>query len=224
MCVPNKRMAAANSFFFIWTTPPETFLPRHLRAIESICFWHRDAAIRGLSNTLPLDFFSALSEACDIRIERYDLAKLVQNHPAEVWYEFRRYWSRSAYFSNHEADLLRLLRLRAVGGVYVDVDVIFLRPFRLGAGCINAIGIESGGGGLSAAQAATADRYPSYERNRHDHAIVCNAVMRFAAGTPLLERALDTFVREYVPLTPGYTASGILNVLACCLACCRITP
>ena len=45
-----------------------------------------------------------------------------------MWYDFRHHWSRSTYYANHEADLLRLLMLRRRGGVYVDTDFILLRP------------------------------------------------------------------------------------------------
>ena len=61
-------------------------------------------------------------------IRRYDLASLTKGTRAEVWYAFRRFWSRSAFFPNHEADLLRLLWLAEHGGVYLDTDVIFARP------------------------------------------------------------------------------------------------
>lgn len=195
---------SSDFIFFIWTTPPMTFTDVAQRCVESICRWHPHAMIRALSNTLPPEFFSALQAAnCDISVERYDLATLVRGSSTEVWYDFRRFWSRSAYFPNHEADLLRLLTLRDRGGTYVDTDVIFLRPFTLGAGCVTAVGIESGVGGLNTSQAASvsgggdAARLPAAS-------ILCNAVMRSdEAHAPLLESAIESFVREYVPLTPG---------------------
>ena len=35
------------------------------------------------------------------------------------------------------------------------------------------------------------------------HAVLCNAVIGFDAGSPLAQLALDTFVRDYTPYTPG---------------------
>ena len=83
-----SRMPQGTFFFFIWTTPPATFLARHYRCIESICRHHPRGVIRGLSNTLPTSFFDELKRAdvaCDVEIERYDLAQLVQGSIAQVW-------------------------------------------------------------------------------------------------------------------------------------------
>ena len=201
-------MPQTTFFFFIWTTPPATFLARHYRCIESICRHHPRGVIRGLSNTLPTSFFDELKRAdvaCDVEIERYDLAQLVQGSITQVWYDFRRFWNRSAFFPNHEADLLRLLTLRDRGGTYVDTDVIFVSPLALGPGCPNAVGIEAGDGGMGATQAAQQAKAAQAGRASFDAstAVLCNAVMHFQAGAPLLQRAIDAFVRGYVPYTPG---------------------
>ena len=197
--IPLLHVMEPSSFFFIWLTPPASFRSMHRRSIESICRWHPHATVRALSNTLPLSFFSALQTSCDVVVQRYDLSILVRGSIAEVWYDFRRFWNRSIYFPNHEADLLRLLVLRDRGGVYVDTDVIFVRPLKLAAGCLNAVGIESGRGGIAATAAISS---PAQYRWA-DGQILCNAVLSFSAGAPLLRRAIETFVREYVPLTPG---------------------
>ena len=195
----------ADRFFLVWTTPPASFQPRYFRAVQSIRRWHPHAAINVLSNTLPSDFFGELA----VTVQRFSLEELTRNSPAAVWYSHRHIWNRSSYFSNHEADFLRLLTLWRQGGVYVDTDVIFLRPLRLPRGCVAAVGIESGVSSL-ARPAAHVDDEPSTYRpaaqpshQPGSSAILCNAVMAFEAGAPLLARALDTFVHEYVPYTPG---------------------
>ena len=195
--------ATAGPFTLIWTTPASTFAPRYFRSIDSICKHHPFATISVLSNSLPPDFFAPL-HPCAVRVERYDLEAMTrQSGRATIWYGFRRFWNRSSYFANHEADLLRLLVLQRRGGVYVDTDVVFLRPLRLadyGAACSGLLGVESGGGGRPAAHlgGATATGLPLPRT-----AVLCNAAMAFAPNAPLLARAIDTFVEEYVPLTPG---------------------
>jgi predicted HD phosphohydrolase len=67
----------AASFFLIWTTAPDSFRPRHMRGIESICRWHPGMRIDMFSNTLPADFFVPL-EQCDVHVARYDLAALTR--------------------------------------------------------------------------------------------------------------------------------------------------
>lgn len=195
---------SVTSFFLIWSTAPETFPPRAMRAVESVCVRHASAQVDVLSNTLPVSFFALQRAAgCDISVERYDLDALVRGTAAEVWYVFRRFWNRSIFYPNHEADLLRLLRLNGRGGVYVDTDVVFLRPLTLGP-CAGAIGIEHGEGGRPAAHiVAMAGPSQQSEWAVAADAVMCNAVMAFPRAAPLIARAVDTFAREYVPLTPG---------------------
>ena len=106
--------------------------------------------------------------------------------------------------NSDEADLLRLLTLNDSGGVYVDTDVLFVRPLVLGAGCVSALGIEHGDGGVSAHRAAQLTSVDEVEP-LPSRAIVCNAILVSSVGSQsrLMARAVDTFVREYVPLTPG---------------------
>ena len=191
----------AERFTLIWTTPPHTFTPVARRCIESVLRWHPRASVSVLSNSLPDTFFSPL----DVRVERYRLDELTRGTPAEVWTQYRSLWNRSSYFPNHEADLLRLLTLHRRGGAYVDFDVVLIRPLRLGTGCAAAVGIEAGEGGVSAPHVAGLDgQSPSSPLPSLGTAVLCNALMSFrSAGSGLLARAVDTFVREYVPLTPG---------------------
>ena len=215
--------AASTSFFLIWTTPPPTFLPRYLRTIDSIFRWHPSSRVSVLSNSLPVNFdlFEPFRTAkFDLQVERYSLWELTINTPAQTWLGFREVWNRSQYFANHEADLLRLLTLHHRGGVYVDTDVLFLRPLILEGCCAGIAGLESGSGGvrrlISLAAQHDADHLTSVKQQQQQQAeevivagaagsepILCNALMAFAAGSPLLARLIHTFVHEYVPLTPG---------------------
>lgn len=189
------------SFFTIWTTPPHTFLSRFMRSIDSVFKHHPSATVSVLSNTLPTGFFNVFARTgFDARIVRYDLRALTSGTRAEVWVDFRRFWNRSAYFANHEADLLRLLWLRRHGGVYFDTDIVFVRPLQLGA-CDGAFGIESGGGGDPAPHVGAPASSPAPLPAR---AVLCNAVMAFRSpASSLLDELLREFVGGYVPYPPG---------------------
>jgi len=197
-------------FFLIWSTPPHTFQPRFMRSVESIFRHHPDARVSVLSNTLPDGFFGALSRAgLDVGVERYDLRRLVAGTRAAVWYDFRRFWNQSSFFANHEADLLRLLWLERRGGVYVDTDVVFVNPLPREL-MASALGIESGTGGmrwrvLSSGGDRAAPALPQ-------ESVLCNAVMAFEAGAPFVRRALQGFLSEYVPYTPGLSFEELLMV------------
>ena len=187
------------SFFLIWATPPHTFLPRFMRSVESIFRWHPAAHVDVLSNSLPSDFFSPLAaKGLDISIERYDLEALLAGTRAQVWYDFRHFWNRSSYFSNHEADLLRLLTLRRRGGVYVDTDVVFVRPVpQLASPAEGMLGIESGGGGARAdggadARAATVSLAIPWAR-------ICSIeIARHASATVISRQSFTLAMRSFV--------------------------
>ena len=73
-------LSMLDSFYLIWTTAPDSFLPRFRASVESICRHHPAATVTMLSNTLPPDFFAALRTAgrCSVQVERYDLAALAR--------------------------------------------------------------------------------------------------------------------------------------------------
>lgn len=99
-------MPVADHFFLIWTTAVVTFAPRYMASIESICRHHPVATVTVLSNTLPQEFFEKLRNVsrCDVHVERYDIGTLARTSGrAQVWWEFRRFWSRFALKSHEPA-------------------------------------------------------------------------------------------------------------------------
>jgi hypothetical protein len=114
-------------------------------------------------------------------------------------------WNRSAYFPNHEADLLRLLTLERAQNatVYVDTDVLFVAPLHLEPDCQVAVGIEEGSGGRALPEQEEIYHSQSRGAKPSAGAALCNAVFVAAAGAALPRRAVHAFVSHYVPLTPG---------------------
>jgi hypothetical protein len=84
--------------------------------------------VRVYSNTLPLDFFSAI--AGSITVARYHPLEMVDripglSQPAVAWIR-RVYPSLSAAM---QSDVVRLMLLHEYGGTYIDLDIIVMKPF-----------------------------------------------------------------------------------------------
>ena len=199
-------------FYAVWTTPLSTLTPIHRRCLLSVVHHHPESSLTVLSNSLPLGVLPG-----SIHIERYSLAELTAGTPAASWYAANYHKNQSRFWHNHESDLLRLLTLFHRGGIYLDVDVVLVRPVKLTPGCLGAVGLESGRGGKLAAHlamvagaadaedtAASATSWPASPSS--PPAILCNAVLAVARpGLAILAKAIHRFIDEYVPYTSGAT-------------------
>ena len=99
------------------------------RSVESILHHHPTSEVIVHSNTLPQDTFNVLSEsAYSIKVQRYDLRKILTNSPASDFLLKLDAATRSSHWQEHEANLVRLLAVYDQGGVAVDTDTILVRP------------------------------------------------------------------------------------------------
>jgi len=106
--------------FFSW---------RHWRCIESIFFHHPHARVIIHSNTLLQSEFDVLTEAgYKLEVQSYNLEELVEESPAWKFTEKLQEAKRGQFWYSHRTDLLRYLILFKWGGVYMDTDVIIVRP------------------------------------------------------------------------------------------------
>ena len=102
---------------------------RHWRTVESIFYHHPNAEVNIYSNTLPDYIFNVLTEAgYSIKVQRYSLEDMLVGSPAEGFIEKIEKARKSSFWYAHEADLLRLLLLYSYGGIYMDTDIIVVRP------------------------------------------------------------------------------------------------
>ena len=102
---------------------------RQWRCIESIFHHHPLAEVIVHSNILLQSEFDVLTEAgYSIKVQSYSLVELLENSPAQKFIERLKEIRNGQYWYSHEADLLRLLVLYKWGGVYVDTDVILVKP------------------------------------------------------------------------------------------------
>ncbi|KAG0199111.1 hypothetical protein BGX28_007552 [Mortierella sp. GBA30] len=119
----------------IWTTDPTTtWQPRHYQAIETLFVHNPGAVLIILSNTLPAEFFSAYTrQGYEIHILSFSKDLLLKRkwyfspNTAE-WLQRWDEWSRAGpFFPVHLADYLRLVALYKYGGLYMDMDALWVR-------------------------------------------------------------------------------------------------
>ena len=102
---------------------------RQWRCIESILYHHPTSEVIVHSNTLSQDTFDVLTEVgYNVKIQSYSLEELLHGSPAEEFLSKLEAASRGSFWHLHEAKLLCLLILYQKGGVFVNNDVILMRP------------------------------------------------------------------------------------------------
>ena len=102
---------------------------RHWRCIESIFHHHPFAKVIVHSNTLLQSEFDVLTEAgYSVEVQSYSLVELLKGSPAQSFIGRLGEVKKGQHWYSHETDLLHLLILYKWGGVYMDTDVIIVRP------------------------------------------------------------------------------------------------
>ena len=131
-CSPRPNRTKCNTNFFLaWTTPAESFTLRYRRTVESTLRFHPDSCVIVISPTLPLDYFQVFWDlGYNIIVERPETEKLIQGTPAEHWWSNIEKWKTGPFFFSHHTEILRLTTLRHYGGVYLDTDVIIMKPLK----------------------------------------------------------------------------------------------
>ena len=102
----------------------------NMRAVESIFYHHPFAQVIVHSNTLSLDTFDVLTESgYDISIQPYNLTQLLQGTPAGNFTGARLEQAKKGqHWYSHETDFLRTLIMYKYGGIYMDTDMILVKP------------------------------------------------------------------------------------------------
>ncbi|KAK3125400.1 hypothetical protein QOZ80_7BG0604390 [Eleusine coracana subsp. coracana] len=160
--------------FMVWNSPQWSYGVRHQRGLESLLQQHPDACVVKLSETLELEFFrDFVKEGYKVAVTVPNLDELLESTPthifASVWYE----WQKTKYYPLHYSELVRLAALYKYGGVYIDSDVIVLKPLTSLRNSIGAVKQVSGNYSFS------------------------GAVLAFDKQSPLLEECLKEFYSSY---------------------------
>ncbi|XP_047308582.1 uncharacterized protein At4g19900 [Impatiens glandulifera] len=174
--------------FMIWNSAPWMFSVRHQRSLESLLFHHRDACVVVFSETIELNFFQGfVDDGFKVAVVMPNLDELLKNTPthvfASVWFE----WRKTKFYSTHYSELVRLAALYKYGGVYLDSDVIVLRPL---SSFVNTVGLEDDGTSLN------------------------GAVMSFRRHSPFIRKCLIEFYSTYDETRLRWNGADLLTRVA----------
>ncbi|KAG0236992.1 hypothetical protein BGX31_003757 [Mortierella sp. GBA43] len=180
----------------IWTTDPATtWQARHFQAIETLFVHNPNAVLIILSNTLPSNFFvdytrqgyqiHILSFSKDLLLKR----KWYFSPNTEDWLRNWDNWTAAGkFFPVHLADYLRLVALYKYGGLYMDMDALWVRP--PGDGMTEFIGADMS----------------DYDGDRvwtldDENTYLANGVMRFQRGRSMFRHIAEGYftITNYDP-------------------------
>ncbi|KAF9429352.1 hypothetical protein BGZ76_001416 [Entomortierella beljakovae] len=180
----------------IWTTDPATtWQSRHFQAIETLFVHNPNAVLVILSNTIPSDFFSDYSrQGYQIHILAFSKELLMKRKwffspNTQDWLERWDEWEAAGkFFPVHLADYLRLVALYKYGGLYMDMDALWVRP--PGDGMTEFIGSDVSD--TDSDRAWTLDSKNTY---------LANGVMRFQRGRSMFRHIAESYftVTNYNP-------------------------
>ncbi|KAF8935817.1 hypothetical protein BGZ58_004786 [Dissophora ornata] len=180
----------------IWTTDPATtWQLRHFQAIETLFVHNPNAVLIIMSNTLPADFFADYSrQGYQIHILSFSKELLLKRKwffspNTEDWLQRWDEWEKAGkFFPVHLADYLRLVALYKYGGLYMDMDALWVRA--PGDGMTEFIGADMSD--TDSDRVWTLDDKNTY---------LANGVMRFQRGRSMFRQIADSYftVTNYDP-------------------------
>lgn len=169
-----RRGKCATRVFMVWNWPSWMFGVRHQRGLESILFHHRDACIVVFSETLELNFFSSfVMDGFKVAVAMPNLDALLKDTPTHIFASVWHQWKETEFYPIHYSELVRLAALYKYGGVYLDFDVIVLKPILFSLN--SAVGLE----------------------DDLDERSLTGAVMAFRKHSPFIRECLNEFYASY---------------------------
>ncbi|CAG8461714.1 1991_t:CDS:2 [Acaulospora colombiana] len=168
-----------------WTTDSSTFQERHYKTIELIWVHTPNAIVFVLTTTLPDDFFAVYKkQGYQIYVIKFNKGLLLDRQwflgpNSKKWLQDWNRWENTQFFFSHITDYMRYLLLYKYGGMYMDMDALWIRapPDTR----IEFIGSD------------TSDVSLDLEWTLERGIYLAPGVMRFRKGP----RAITTYVKEY---------------------------
>jgi lactosylceramide 4-alpha-galactosyltransferase len=153
--------------------------------VESIFYHHPTAQVNVYSNTLLDDTFQVLTDAgYSIQIQKYNLISMLNGSPAQRFVKELKNARKGPYWYANEANLLRLLLLYKYGGIYMDTDMIVVRP------------LDTLGNNIVGWQGANT---------------LNNAFLKFEKNNIFLRASLENFVKHYSGRYWGHNGPDLLT-------------
>ena len=134
-------------FHAIWLSPARYFGQREFMTMDTLLKVHPQGCLMILSRSMDSELGNGIlkplvDRGLKVLAITPDLPFLVKNTPAEAWLEQLKSGKKdpgSVPLFNNLSNLMRLAVLYKYGGVYLDIDLIFLRDI---SGLRNAIGAQ----------------------------------------------------------------------------------
>ncbi|KAJ1271977.1 hypothetical protein BS78_06G167800 [Paspalum vaginatum] len=188
-------------FFMTWLSPLSQFGRRELLVLESLFRWHRGSCLLIASDTMDSaggrdKLRPFLERGFRVAVASPDFAYLMNGTPAEAWLGAVQRGGvspGSVPLGQNLSNLLRLALLYMYGGIYLDADVVVLRPL---SDLRNAIGAQ-------AVDEATGD----WRR-------LNNAVMVFDRAHPLLREFIAEFAAAFDGSKWGHNGPYLVSRVA----------
>eukprot|EP00316_Scyphosphaera_apsteinii_P001767 CAMPEP_0119304030 /NCGR_PEP_ID=MMETSP1333-20130426/5363_1 /TAXON_ID=418940 /ORGANISM="Scyphosphaera apsteinii, Strain RCC1455" /LENGTH=290 /DNA_ID=CAMNT_0007306839 /DNA_START=145 /DNA_END=1017 /DNA_ORIENTATION=- len=194
----------------IWSTDGASFGLISRRSLESIFFHHPHASVHVFSNTLPAGFFGDFTSAgFVIHLERYNLTQLLQDTPAAAWLTQLARWREGPYFYSHVTDVMRLALIYREGGVYMDMDMLLVRPLRLAL--VPSTLTHPPPTGAASEVLGNAIGIESYIDGDTSRPILNGALLIFEPGSSFILSALHEFATTYKPELWGWNGPELLT-------------
>ncbi|CAL0313600.1 unnamed protein product [Lupinus luteus] len=177
--------------FMVWNSPPWMFSVRHQRGIESLLSHHPGACVVVFSETIELDFFkdNFVKDGYKVAVVMPNLDELLEGTPTHiftsVWFE----WRKTKLYSTHYSELVRLAALYMYGGIYLDSDIIVLKPI---SALNNSVGMEDHVAGSA----------------------LNGAVMAFERHSPFIMECLEEFYATYDDTKLRWSGADLLTRVA----------
>ncbi|XP_074302514.1 uncharacterized protein At4g19900-like [Silene latifolia] len=135
-----RKCKCSMRVFMVWNSPSWMFTVSHQRGLESLLYHHPNACVVIFSETLELDFFKDfVNRSFKVAVAMPHLEQLLQDTPTSVFASVWHKWRTTTFYPTHYSELIRLSALFKYGGIYLDSDMIVLKPL---SPFSNSVGME----------------------------------------------------------------------------------
>ncbi|BAT02192.1 uncharacterized protein At4g19900 isoform X2 [Oryza sativa Japonica Group] len=160
--------------FMVWNSPQWAYGVRHQRGLESLLRQHPEACVVMLSETLELEFFQEfVKEGYKVAVALPNLDELLEGTLTHDFVSVWNEWRKTKYYPLHYSELVRLAALYKYGGIYLDSDVVVLKPLNA---LRNSIGVV---------------------KQVSENSSFSGAVLAFEKNSPFLAECLKEFHSTY---------------------------
>ncbi|KAI3455822.1 hypothetical protein Pfo_012485 [Paulownia fortunei] len=165
--------------FMVWNSPAWILL-----------YHHMDACVVVFSETIELNFFTGfVKDGYKVAVVMPNLDELLKDTPTHIFASVWHDWKKTKYYPIHYSELIRLASLYKYGGIYLDSDILVLKPL---SELNNTVGFENEPAGKT----------------------LNGAVMAFRKHSPFIMSCLEEFYASYDDAQLRWNGADLLTRVA----------